>query len=1155
MVNVALGTRSLVYAPEVRVMFATDRGMIEVTKDIISCTVARKVNSLSSFSVTLNNRNSRYTGKIGRMDRVVIFMKRITWVQVFAGYTSSVPLFDVYSSTCQISGTCTLKRLQHSWWDEGLQASAQLLTQTISASGQPDAGFGQMTIDLLTKVANWDRSKIHIQALPEKLLDLFAVSAADFDPNSPDTSAGRAKVYQILGFPGALAGNVLEAAGSSSSIPAPASGAYDLVTLGSICLTAGFPQSAIAMCIAIIMAESGGRPNAVNDKNSNGSTDRGLFQINSIHRALIDVPAVFDPLKNAQAALSISSNGTKWTPWSTYNNGAYQKFMPQAQNAAGKAKKLSGSVPSVDESAGKTSGGMVSGAIGGAAANPIASTNNGDGTVTGTLTSAAVGGGAIPKFGGNVSTEYLKSLFGKSEAEVKAQLVTIPFQGHSIQVHAKVKAVFEKVDKELTALNSGYVVREIGTFNWRPMNNGTGTSQLSWHCLTGDTKVVTPDGWVRIDELVAKGSGTVLTRDPGDPGQQRGQWVEAPFRSYGVAPVHTITLGQGLRRKTVRATAEHRWVTERQTSQYVKGSGRAGQRNEYVWRSAIKRTHELRPGDRLAVATPQAVEVSPCAEGIRHGLVYGDGWSQDGKTLIRLWGAKVALGSYFDGYPTTEKRLETGVEGVEFRGMPGTYKTLPSLDENDEYLAGWLAGYIATDGHVARDEVTLSSRDRDSLEFARVVALRLGIATHDLRWQDHSGGFKPGRQWTLSLMRNALPEWLSIRADRTVTPTVSRSRCWKVIEVSEAGPAEEVYCPTVEDTGVFVIEDWRLTGDSFGTTVDINPSTNGFAAANVGPDSTDFPAAWVQVWKNNGFGWGGDWSGGKDYMHFQWEGGGGDSSAVGSGDTSGGLSDAIGGSTSQVEQLANAVFGILFPTGPYDAMSEQLSGERALLNDKQVLTWTQSLVKAGLRSFQSAPNGDFVAWYPDYFGVFNPKATMTIRDIEIIDCHIQVNDDALATHVYSLGNSLGWGGLNLMAEMLSSPGVATVENRELMRTIISAQDAAADMQVQAERLYAKFGARPLTVNYSVIKSPGFQYFQAVTEFQKQWAKMYQTSIELAFMPEIYPGMRLHLESLDLVVYVEGVTHVASPSSGYTTNVEISAPATTKGGIPGMVLGR
>ena len=83
--------------------------------------------------------------------------------------------------------------------------------------------------------------------------------------------------------------------------------------------SAGGSPSAAPMAASIAMAESGGQQGAT-DNNTNGSTDRGYWQMNSIWGA----QSTYDAAGNARAAVQISGNGTNWSPWVTFNNGAYQ---------------------------------------------------------------------------------------------------------------------------------------------------------------------------------------------------------------------------------------------------------------------------------------------------------------------------------------------------------------------------------------------------------------------------------------------------------------------------------------------------------------------------------------------------------------------------------------------------------------------------------------------------------------------------------------------------------------------------------------------------------------------------------------------------------------------------------------------------------------
>ena len=78
---------------------------------------------------------------------------------------------------------------------------------------------------------------------------------------------------------------------------------------------------------AICMAESGGNQFAHNKANTNGSDDKGLMQINSIHvnSGLIGDNERFDPQKNLDAAYAIYK-GSGFTAWSAYNNKSYLKW-------------------------------------------------------------------------------------------------------------------------------------------------------------------------------------------------------------------------------------------------------------------------------------------------------------------------------------------------------------------------------------------------------------------------------------------------------------------------------------------------------------------------------------------------------------------------------------------------------------------------------------------------------------------------------------------------------------------------------------------------------------------------------------------------------------------------------------------------------------
>lgn len=93
-------------------------------------------------------------------------------------------------------------------------------------------------------------------------------------------------------------------------------------------IAAGGPRSVAKVMGAVMMAESGGRIDAVGGPNSNGTYDYGLWQINSSH-GYNKQKLLSDPSYNAKAAVSIyHSQGLG--AWTTYTSGAYLSYMGNA---------------------------------------------------------------------------------------------------------------------------------------------------------------------------------------------------------------------------------------------------------------------------------------------------------------------------------------------------------------------------------------------------------------------------------------------------------------------------------------------------------------------------------------------------------------------------------------------------------------------------------------------------------------------------------------------------------------------------------------------------------------------------------------------------------------------------------------------------------
>lgn len=91
---------------------------------------------------------------------------------------------------------------------------------------------------------------------------------------------------------------------------------------------AGFTGTSATIAAAIAMAESGLQANATH-LNTDGSIDRGLFQINNRAHPEVSDSCAFNLQCAAQAAFKISNGGTDFSQWSTYTGGQYKQYLSQ----------------------------------------------------------------------------------------------------------------------------------------------------------------------------------------------------------------------------------------------------------------------------------------------------------------------------------------------------------------------------------------------------------------------------------------------------------------------------------------------------------------------------------------------------------------------------------------------------------------------------------------------------------------------------------------------------------------------------------------------------------------------------------------------------------------------------------------------------------
>ncbi|MFF5082372.1 DNA primase [Actinoplanes sp. NPDC000266] len=304
-----------------------------------------------------------------------------------------------------------------------------------------------------------------------------------------------------------------------------------------------------------------------------------------------------------------------------------------------------------------------------------------------------------------------------------------------------------------------------------------------YYCLAGETRVITDQGIREIRDLAGASHRVITTH---------GRFVEAPFYSFGEQPLLHLHLSRNGQKKTIRATAEHRW--------FIDGREKRAERI----------TAELRPGDRLSdVFDGRALAPSPF--GVVRGVVFGDGTLLDEGSIALLSGGKDR--ELLKWFPLNDTYVSG--EAIVVTGLPAYFKTdLPPLSESPSYLFGWLAGYFAANGDVAADgSISLDSDRREHLDHVRDLCTRIGVGTYGI--QESTGPVH-----RLTLMGEDLPEdffLISAHRDRfTSARKKFERRGWVVEAIEDHGEVEEVFCPVVEGTHAFVLEDNILTGNCHG---------------------------------------------------------------------------------------------------------------------------------------------------------------------------------------------------------------------------------------------------------------------------------------------------------------------------------------------------
>lgn len=363
--------KRMVYSPKVEVFIKADSGVYDISPYVESCSVARKVNQVSTATVKFRNPQFIWTNRktvdttglsvVGPvfhpMDPITITMTRINNrpIQVFTGFCDTTPYLQLYPGTCTLTASCTLKRILHTYWDPGLPFVKQFL-QGHGWSPDPKGGIsapaadskaqnsktlidaasiGGLLYDVLVEIGGWSEDTIYIENLPTNIVDTVSKI---YDQVNADSKQSQDELNAFLK-------KVIGTGSAGTALPVD-SGGTQTGTLSKAELVAlatkhHFPDPNLAAAVAL--AESSGQINNLGHNPNPPSDDLGLWQINDLSHpdwaGTRDIGSgvkstsgkryrlTSEPDYNAAAAFAISNHGTSWTPWSTYTSGAYKKYL------------------------------------------------------------------------------------------------------------------------------------------------------------------------------------------------------------------------------------------------------------------------------------------------------------------------------------------------------------------------------------------------------------------------------------------------------------------------------------------------------------------------------------------------------------------------------------------------------------------------------------------------------------------------------------------------------------------------------------------------------------------------------------------------------------------------------------------------------------
>lgn len=262
-------------------------------------------------------------------------------------------------------------------------------------------------------------------------------------------------------------------------------------------------------------------------------------------------------------------------------------------------------------------------------------------------------------------------------------------------------------------------------------------------------------------------------------------------------------------------------------------------------------------------------------------------------------------------------------------------------------------------------------------------------------------------------------------------------------------------------------------------------------------------------------------------------------------------STAISGPTS--DQLFSAINFWTLDLSRSDSESIVLTGIRSLMNDVPIITMISEMISSTMRSYCAAPNGDFIAWFPDYWGEYNISGKIDLELIELKKLEVTWSDEHMITHQFVEGSTLPASvgmapeGIVSSLENYLTRGIVTVDLPNLLSIITNMEKSPYPWLTQPELLLNRFGARVARDRAPSLITGQHEFWFAVNQFTAAWAAQFSCSIPTTFLPEAFPGMILRIPAYGIQFYIRSVSHsINLADGGFETNISVVAPSATDG---------